>query len=301
MLQSNIVRRCLANPFKEKPAGSWSTPQFTLMQWQSLLVAATTALQTVNGAALPLFTQGLADAKARLQEMIDAGMVMGDDAVFPLWRPRFRPTERDINRFIAHCAEMAASSDHSAITYKVRETMEGVLTFGLYVPHAGSVIVRRWSNAGVGVDYRLTRDTFFLDSYRDDVPAVEVPYVEWAAADNRSLLLQSHTWAPEVTTFIADGVRLVNCGVLGFGACRECDAWAFVSRTQWRGPLYNQHSQGVAADTGRVERGDRRGLQVLVDHEPCVLVQRVRVYDSAVPKNVDWPEPEGREFDDLDA
>lgn len=301
MLKSNIVRRCLANPFHEHPAGTWTTPQFTLMQWQSMLVAATTALAGVDDAALPLFAQGLADTKARLQEMIDAGMPMAADTTFPLWRPRFRPAESDINRFVAHCAEMAPSAATGVITYKVRETLEGALTFGMFVPHAGSVIVRRWSSAGIGVDFRLTRDTFFLDSYRDDVPAVEVPYAEWAAADNRSVIVQSHTWAPEVKTFIADGVRLVNCGVLGFGHYRECDAWAYVSRTQWTGPVYSRQSQDVAADTGRLERGDRRGLQVLVDHEPCVLVQRVRVYDSAVPKNVDWPEPEGREFDDLDA
>lgn len=301
MLKSNIVRRSLAKPFQEQPVGSWSNPKFTLMQWQSLLVAATTALDTVDAAVQPLFAQGLVDAKVRLQEMVDAGVPLSDDTTFALWRPRFRPSERDINRFIEHCSAMAPAAAHSGVEYKVRETMEGALTFGMYVPHAGSVIIRRWSSAGIGVDFRLTRDAFFLDSYRDDVPAIEAPYLQWAAVDNRSLLLQSHTWAPEVKTFVIEGVRLVNCGVLGFGSYRECDAWAFVSRSQWRGPVYSPQSQEVAADTGRIERGDRRGLLVLVDHEPCILVQRVRVYDSAVPKDVDWPEPEGPEFDDLDA
>lgn len=270
----------LAPVFAEAPAGTWTAPLFTPAQYVERFAKAEAALLGIVGPGRVLMRQGIDAAKAQHEAMQARGPRDADDA-YSLWRSNFEPSADELAAFVTHCETMAGGrAAFPGIEYKTRRRHRGTYTVAMHVQDLGTVIVRHWHAGGVGVDFHLYRDAFFLDSIRDDVPALFAPVSVWASAYCADKLAYSDAGTASVPTFTLNGREYINDGGMGAGDYRECEGWTFRPLADWTGPTYSYRTQCRAWDDGRLERGDRRGLVVSVRGQRCVLDGVVIVYDD---------------------
>lgn len=265
--------------YAEQATGTWDTPEFTSAQYDELFAKASSGLLGIAGPGRALFRQGIELAKAKHALML-THRTNDDDEAYGLWHEYVAPSTEESGLFIAHCLEMAGSSC-CGVEYKTRRHLSG-LTVGMYVPGVGTVIVRQWDGVGVGVDFHLWRDNFFLGSYQDDMPVIFVPYTSWGVAYCADKIAYSSEGIASVPTFAIGGRGYINTGASFHGDRKECTGWTFRPLADWDGPIYSYLTQGQAWDEGRTERGDRRGLVVRVRGKLCVLDSAAYVYDNNV-------------------
>ncbi|TVT60060.1 MAG: hypothetical protein FHK80_03470 [Azoarcus sp. PHD] len=289
-----------APAFTEQTAGAWNAPDFTTAQYVALFAKADAAVRGIVGPGRVLLAQGLEAAKAQHAAMLAHRARDAGDA-YRLWRSNFQPAPAELEAFIAHCFAHAGTNYHG-IEYKIRRQAR-MTTVAMFARDVGTVIVHQWAGTGTGVDYYPWRDTFFLDSYRDDLPAIFAPYASWAVAYCADKIAASNDGIASVPTFVLNGREYINDGGCGKGSYQECEGWTFRPLSDWRGPTYSYRTQCQAWDDGRTERGDRRGLVVSVRGQRCVLDGVALVYDDNATETVSLPAGDDEadiEVDDLD-
>ena len=168
------------------------------------------------------------------------------------------------------CNNSGSSNQESSSNFGVG-TAVGAVAGGLLGAQVGK---------GIGVDFHPWRDAFFLDSFRDDLPAIYAARSTWAAAYCADKLAYSDSNIASVPTFSLNGREYINDGGYGRGNYYECEGWTFRPLADWCGPTFSYRTQCKAWDEGRLERGDRRGLVVSVRGQHCVLDGVARVYDD---------------------
>lgn len=263
--------------FSEAPFGTWNEPVFTVAEYHAIFAKAITGLERIAGPARPIFREGIEAASAELTKMIE-WQSRDDGQAFALWHPDFKPDIGQVLDFVAHCSKMIGSS-FPGIEYKVRSTAR-MLTAAMYVENVGTLIVHQWASDNIGIAYHPYRDHFFLESYRDAIQRMEVPYTVWGRAYCADKLAMSGKKVASVPTFSVNGREYINDGTTSRGSYCECKGWTFCAPGDWTGPTYTYETQCKAWDDGRAERGDRRGLIISVRGKLCVLNGLAEFYDN---------------------
>lgn len=266
-----------ARAFALDEPGTWLDPEYTVEQYRAMFAKGTDAVQRIAGPARPLFARGLALAGDELEKMVER--CDEDDEPRHLWRVTCKPTDDEFDAFVAHCRAMVGSV-FDGIEYKVRDEDGCVATAAMYVRDVGTLIAWRWSETNRAIDFQPWRDSFFLDSYRDRIHAIEAPYSTWGHAYCADKLANSNDGIASVPTFVVNGREYINDGGFSRGSYRECEGWSFTAFSDWQGATFSYRSQCRAWDNGSLERGDRRGLVVRVRGQLCVLDGAVKVYDT---------------------
>ncbi len=267
----------IANTFTVNPAGTWLAPKFSTLEYLSIFCKAEAAILRVSGAGRCLLQQGIDSAKEQHAAML-ARSSLATEGVYGLWRSKIEPTADELAAFVAHCYAMTGTQ-HAGFEYKTRRQSH-MSTVAMYAQDVGTVIVHQWHDVGIGVDFHPWRDAFFLDSFRDDLPAIYAARSTWAAAYCADKLAYSDSNIASVPTFSLNGREYINDGGYGRGDYYECEGWTFRPLADWRGLTFSYRTQCKAWDEGCLERGDRRGLVVSVRGQHCVLDGVARVYDD---------------------
>jgi hypothetical protein len=212
----------------------------------------------------PFYAQAIALASASLDELDESIDDAGDGfALTSIDLATDEATWRSI-------AEDCAHSRWGGVECIVRHSM-GCEVFAAHIEGVGSLVGRRWSNDSRAIDYQVGRDCELRRSYSDDTKMHIVAAAEWRRFYAGQALAEAGAGVAHVKALAYQGRRYVISGVRGFRRRCEGEAWSITRAEAWRGPTYSYRSQVKAWDEGRRERGDRRGLVVMVDRQTCVL------------------------------
>ncbi|MEO5774969.1 MAG: hypothetical protein ABIQ32_12755 [Sphingomicrobium sp.] len=268
--------------YAELPAGGWHDPEFSTEQYHALFARAAECVSSIAGVVGSMLRLGLDAAIEEHARMLEC--CPERDEPYSLWRTNFAPAKRSTDAFLRWVETTdGAAKTPAGLETKLRRD-KGMTVAAVFVEHVGSVVVHVWPDCdgkpNVGVDYRPWRDTFFLASYRDQMPTVYAPERVFASAYCADKIAYSNDGVASVPTFTLHGREYVNDGGMSHGSYRECQGWSFCALADWKGPTYSYRTQVKAWDDGRTERADRRGLVVSVRGQLAVLDGAIRVYDD---------------------
>ncbi|MDR1709124.1 MAG: hypothetical protein LBS70_05330 [Candidatus Accumulibacter sp.] len=254
--------------FEEKAPGSWLDPRFGADEFMDVLERAAGA--AANLAALPaeLIRRGIGRAGVELAAWRSRnwkGGIVGRR--FPC-----TATLDEYSAFVEICQN--GEADECKLRFDYFKAAAAA-----YFRDAGTLTARVWRGHFFLVEYCPWRDVFFAESFLDAMKEFEAPYALWGEACCAQTLAYSGDGVARVPTFRIAGREYVNDGISSYGAYAECHGWTFRALADWKGPTYSHLSQCRAWVEGRTERGDRRGLVVMVRGAPCVLDGVVRVFD----------------------
>lgn len=285
--------------YAEQPEGTWLTPAHTSPELVAIFAKVDSVLASLPEAVRPLFLAGVQSAREQHAHMIER---VGDHltGAFQLWRSNFDACADELQAFIALC-EARNGSKSDGIEYKVRAydgISGGIYVAGVFVEGAGSVVVHKWSDDNIGIDYKPHRDSLFLASYRDGLRRVFEPCTTWAKAYCASKFAESGDNIASVPTFAINGREYINTGGMSHGSYRSCNAWTFVAASEWTGPTFTYRTLIQAFDKGTVERGDKRGTLVRVRGQLCVIDGAALIYDDKATDRVMSVEDDEGQADD---
>lgn len=132
------------------------------------------------------------------------------------------------------------------------------------------MVGRRWESS-YGLSYDVQKDAELRPSYLDGAPRFEVPARLWRALYVGHTIAEAHDKPAGVRAFTFQGRRYVIKGTRSKGQYIDAGAWSIVAASDWRGPSYTYRELCRAWDDGRKERGDSRGLVVLIGGQRCAL------------------------------
>lgn len=270
----------------EDPAGSWTTPEFTTEQYEHIFLLAQQTLVDIIWPVRNLFELGLTRAKAVQCGMLRRGVGQGAQATYSLWRTDIEMDDPSLQAFVRHCMDMIDGHwDSPGIDYKRRDDLSHS-TVAMHWAKAGTVIVRIWAQGNVAVDYVPWRDDFFLPSYRDGERRVMTPSQAFAASRASQTLGESRDITATVIPFEFEGRQYIKMGATYSAQAHTCMAWTFCAASDWSGPTYSYRSLISAWDEGRKERGDCRGLVVLVRGQRVVMDGYTEFVDQSPNKGI---------------
>lgn len=282
-MQNGFLFDEVEDAISDSEAGQrWNAPHFTTKEYQAIFCKADTVVGSLESRLRAVFLQGLATAKLVHEDMIGR-RIFAEDQKYALWRTDIKIASSVLDQFI-QVSSAALANKQMGIEVKKRNTRR-MLCFGVYIPDAGSVVVRIWPNAGCGIDYHVYRDPFFNVSYLDDMREIEAPLTMWEHAYCADKIAYSDESVPSVPTFTLNGREYIHTGGMSSGSYQECKALTFRPLEGWKGDTYTYRSQCRAWDDGLKERGDQRGLVVSVRGRKCVVDGAVVVFDNNVVRS----------------
>lgn len=259
------------------PEGTFLDPERTSAEYTDYFAKAESALLAIAGPARALFRMGIETAKkeqARFDSFREADSTYGIS-------PWFNAPAELVEAFVAHCKAMEGTA-HPGFEYKVRHHFRSSVV-AMYADNIGSLIVRS-SKTRSSIEYAPYRDSFFIQGYMDDAPAMEAPIGLWRrtyCADKIAFA----KGAASVKSFALNGRRYIVTGMSYFGNEAHANAWTFCRIEDWHGETFTYQSHGSAVDEGRLERGDYRGIVVRVDGQLCVIDGYATVFDDNADKD----------------
>ncbi|MFP3637737.1 hypothetical protein [Paraburkholderia sp. SIMBA_054] len=269
----------------ESPEGTWKF-EGNFFEHPSLVVwldGARKLLLRAPEALHALFLSGFDAASTSAQKAADAD-ANGKYCFDSLDRFDVEADVATVETFAALCRTGVRCGQTTDVVWKIRENFAQA-TFAVHVDGIGSLFAERW----VGRDeWRMryqpgSRDKFFRESYLDGMNSVELPYAIWGPAYAADKIACSGKGVASVSPFVVDGRQYIlsdsMSGLKGQAGLIFGTAWRLGLPEQWNSETYSYHSQGVAADCGRLQRGDRRGLVVAVRGTKYVLEAAMIVFD----------------------
>lgn len=195
-----------------------------------------------------------------------------------------KPARELLEAFRRHCYLMEGTADGAV--YKT-QTQPRQWAAGVYIEGLGSFVAhwyedRQWGEVESrgSVMYQLTRDDFFVPSYRDGMRYVRLSESVW----HPSYCADKIAFAKDVAgvkPFKFRGRLWVNVGGSGNANYREGECWSLRPIEQWAEPRYTYQSKRRATESGSVERGSYRGLVVSVRGKQYVLDTPLLCYDDS--------------------
>lgn len=283
-----------ARSFAEHAPGTWNRPMIELEQFRAVLDNADAPVARIAGPARALFRLAIDAAKVQLAT---------DEWTLRTGKVQFHDVQVDvpddhIGLFIAHCVGMQGS-DFYGIQYKVRQGLDVIA--GMYLDKVGTLVAYKWKGGQTRLAFQPFRATLFLDSYADHRPVIELPYAIWHKSYCADKLCNAQTKLANVQPFMYQGRKYVVTGGSSHHNVAVYDGWRLCALADWKGPTYTYASHGVAANEGKVERGDHRGLIVLVRGQKYVMESGAVFHDQNVDFRKAWEQdPEKDESGDED-
>ena len=267
-------QECLPAVLVEDPPGSWTTPEFTTGQYETLFERAGLAMPQIFAQARPLFESGLQRVRAvhaQLQDHRKSRDADAGDRCYRLWRTDIEVDALTLQAFIQHCQSMIDGNwDSPETEYKQRQDVSH-RTVAMYCTGVGSVIVRIWDADNIAVDFVLGKDTFFLKSYRDEEHRMMASECVFEGQGASQPLSESGDKIAALMPFSFEGREYIKTRATYSARIHSCNAWTFCARSDWRGPTYSYRDLIQTWDDGRKQRGDCRGLMVRVRGQEVVL------------------------------
>lgn len=173
-----------------------------------------------------------------------------------------------------------ASVPVAGIEVKQVKTGLGV-KIGVHVAGVGSLLIRQevLPVPSMSAYFTLGRDRIFLASYMDTAMAYELPAQIFKAAMSAHLIGGVDGKPVNVRTFEYGGREYVTTQLVYRGAYCEGRAWRVASLADYHGQTYTHAGLLDAYNAGTIERGDHRGLVVMVRGQVCVLCTCAQFYD----------------------
>lgn len=270
-----------ARSFAEHAPCTWNRPMIGMEKFRAVLDNAATPLARIAGPARALFRMAIDAAIVKLATdecTLRTGTLQFDEVTLDV------PNEQ-IELFIAHCIGMQGS-DFYGIQYKVRQ---GLNTYaGMYIDNVGSLVAYKWKGGSTRLSYQPVRSTLFLDSYADHRPVIQLPYSVWHKSYCADKLCNSGRKLTNVQPFVYQGRQYVVTGGMSHRNVAVYDGWRLCALADWKGPTYSYESHGAAASAGKVERGDHRGMIVLVRGQKFVMESGAVFHDQNVDRHQVW-------------
>ncbi|WP_155747105.1 hypothetical protein [Burkholderia territorii] len=278
----------------------WKPARPSIRDWGRLLDEAGRAVSMLPDAERAIFSVCIDAAKTHRADEIERAiaraktdaeresLLNGDD-----WTPHsctvVATTNEASAKLLSYCATRAAErQDVPSIEYKARHGEE-MSCGAIFVVGIGTVIVREWASSGDrSVSFEPGRATFFLASFRDEMPAYYAPASLWRPAYCADKIAFSNEAAPSVPTFLFGGREYVNTGGMSLRGKESCIAWSVAPLDGWNEATYNYRSKCAAYDRYEKERGDSRGMIVKVRGMLCVLENPVFFFDDNVAHNYSY-------------
>lgn len=259
------ARPAPSKPFREDAPGTWLAPAYTLAVWQSRIFLAKQRLSLIPDRFQDIMTRGVDCFEKELHRM------RGGDNPISVHSTRLRLDSEAIQE-IQSALQVEADEGPSREGWeaKMRENQYG-LTLGLHIPDIGSVILSHGLSGRAYVDFKLFRDTFFLDSYEDACSIHHVSRERWEDDCNALKIAESGSGIASCKSFMHDGREYINDGQMIGRDFSYCTGWSFRPLDEWDGPTYSYTSHCGAWEDGRMQRGDLRGLVVKVNRKTVVL------------------------------
>lgn len=255
--------------------GAWLSPRWDAPQWVRAIEEAARRLPLIDAQLRGLYRSGLDIAKGELAELIEKGA----DVSWRLSSIKLTIEGDAVEEFMRTCEQWLDTSARG-FEVKVREKVR-LRTAAVYIEGVGTIIARQWSQVeSARVVYHPWKDSFFLNSYEDDMPMVKVPYATWKGAYCADKLAMSGNGIASVPTFKLNGREYVQTGGMSYGGLEQAIAWRICPIADWHGEKHSYRSITKAYDDGVRQRGDERGMVVKVRGQLCVLEAAINVYDE---------------------
>ena len=248
----------------EDPPGTWLEPSWPSEEYRLYLVAAEQALPATHALLQPLFRTAIDQARSHLCDLDET--CEDDGGGFSLPRVALDIDTDMWCRFVQGCTytELAGAET-------VARHGEICDIFAAHVAGVGTLVARRWTRDSYALDYEVGRGIELRTSFSDGAPQYVLPATLWWPCYSAQRLAEAGEQPAHVHTVMRQGRRYVIDGTHSHRGRSEGHAWAIATADEWRGPTYSYRTQCKSWDEGRAERGDRRGLRVMVDKQLCVL------------------------------
>lgn len=253
--------------FVEEAPGTWGHVKHTAEEYSDLLINARLAVEGIVGVWRVLFDAGIERAAAEGTEQMHAHQLNVTGEKFWFGDTEVPADADQVERFLEHCSP---DGNNEGIEQKLRKC--SLLTHaGMYVAGVGSLLVKVWAPDNWRVDYMPYRSKFFDDSFRDELPRIALSRSAWWSCCSAQRLSESAHGVASLKGFEHGGRLYVQSGMTsGRGIC-ESDGWRVCAIADWRGPTYSYAGLIAAWNSGRKERGDKRGLLVKINNQKCIL------------------------------
>ena len=267
--------------YQVHPVGTWlENMSQTTAHYRAHFAHATAKLQGQTGMVAALF-QRATEATAKGFEVMVSVQEPDAEKKFYIWTDRFTYSEDEAAALFAHCRAQPRCTT-GAIQYKSRDSVKTAIA-AVYMEGVGTLSVSfRNFEKDYLLHFSIERDTFFIDSHRDNAPAHKVPYQQWGAAYCGQTVAESRDTYPSVKSFTFNGREFVNKGGMSFRNWRDCEAYSVTPLHAWKGKTFTSKELYAAFDDGSVQRGDCRGLILKVRGVLCVLESYFVFYDDNV-------------------
>lgn len=259
--------------FNEDPPGTWLDPRWSSAAYRTYFKTARQRLAAAHPLLRSFYRAAIDQAIAHLKELDQT--IEDDGAEFTLPRIALHAELAVWQRFAEGCAQDALDGAET-----IARQNDGCAVFAAHVEAVGSLIARRWSADSFALDYQVGRDPDLRTSFNEDAPTYPLPEALWHPYYAGHRLAEAGDRPAHLRAFSFQARRYVVTGMHSRGGRSTANAWSIVAETAWCGPNYTYRSQYRAWDEGRKERGDERGLRVVVDRLPCVLDGYTRFVDT---------------------
>lgn len=175
------------------------------------------------------------------------------------------------NAFVAACRRHHGENV-DGISYKAREKYFdaiGYASYGIFVSQIGTLQLDRWISGAWRLTFTPYESRFMHNSFQDNLPMAEASEEQWRPSYTGHAI-DCKLWEYNIPTAQVRDRRYVITGTFG-GKLRHTIGWTFVPQGEWGGPVRSYKEQHEATEKGIVERGDLRGVAVLVNGVRCVI------------------------------
>lgn len=249
--------------FEEHPACCWNDPIYTSDEYQQLLSTAEEGAAKLPGILGALFQTGIERVKLSHAEQV---IRMGEGAASPhrLWGKTDYKVSLDV---LNQCCESANSLQAETI---LRMSFHCTTT-AIHIKNVGTLVAHVWPGRVPSLQYVPWRATALNPSYRDNRVRHQLNEKVWMKACCCEGLSRAESDIAKVPSFAYLGRSYICTGVWSHGSLRACDGWTFLPLSDWQWSTFSYSELRQAWDAGTVERGDMRGLLVMVRGTRCVI------------------------------
>jgi hypothetical protein len=266
----------LASNPDERPDGSWNGAPTTALEVRAVLAKAQGVVGAVRGPFEPLFAQGVEKASEFYGNLSEDK----HDSVFR------QKIELDVDQVTAeefssacekHSGKMVDGVRHKASSQHVQ--FLGNSNYAMYLPGVGTITLTVWPRQqAFQMTFAPWEERVMFSCFKDAMPAVQASYRLWSSK-YAGPAIDCEKWQTNLPTFqIGDRRYISSCRMYSARGI-STKGWTFVPEHQWSGPIRSYKEQIRAFDLGIVERGDLRGVAVLVGGARCVIDGVALIYD----------------------
>ncbi len=265
-MQPHLFAPVLAPVLQVSPIGTWLEPEYTCAEYGARIAQAIGEISKLPEPLRSAFTKGIESADNEVSSRRNGF----DEHRWAMHGASIWDNEQECSQLQAHLVEASTyMSMIPGVEYK-RRTIPTGSDCGVHIEGVGSIVLMQGANH-VSSYFYLHRSSFFMDSYSDHMPVLEVSRSVWEKHCCAGKLCESSDGIASVQAFEHNGINYINDGQMFSKDFASCEGWTYRPLEDWDGTTYSYLKQVDAWEDGSLERGDRRGLVVRVNRKIVVI------------------------------